>query len=55
VTFKDLKKRVCLETAAQQQSRLFRRLWDKPWWIWDVEEHRLMDIEAKGVAVLTIL
>src|SRR5919199_591834 len=32
LTFKDLKKRVSLEIA-QQQSRLFERLQDKPFWI----------------------
>ena len=32
MTFKDLKKRVSLETQ-QQQSRLFERLHNKPFWI----------------------
>jgi hypothetical protein len=50
VTFKDLKKRVGLEatTAAQQQSRLFERLANKPFWIWDIQEHKREDIRTKG-------
>jgi hypothetical protein len=56
VTFKDLKRRVSLEAAAitttaaavQQQYRLFERLNNKPFWIWDVEEHKQEDIRTKG-------
>jgi hypothetical protein len=42
VTFKDLKKRVSLgtTTAGQQQSMLFERLQNKPFWIWDIVEHK---------------
>jgi hypothetical protein len=47
VTFKDLKKRVTLETA-QQQYRLFERLQNKPFWIWNVEEHKQEDIRTNG-------
>jgi hypothetical protein len=45
VTFKDLKKRVSLETA-QQQSRLFQMLLNKPFWNWNVEEHKKEDIKT---------
>ncbi|MFL6317035.1 MAG: hypothetical protein ACJ71K_16085 [Nitrososphaeraceae archaeon] len=38
MTFKDLKKRVGLETIAQEQSKLFERLKNKPFWIWNVED-----------------
>jgi hypothetical protein len=48
LTFKDLKKRVTLETAVQQQSKISDRLCNKPFWIWDVKEHRLQDIKTKG-------
>jgi hypothetical protein len=48
VTFKDLKKRVSLETTFQQQSKLFERLHNKPFWIWNIEEHRQEDIKTKG-------
>jgi hypothetical protein len=47
VTFKDLKKRVSLEVA-QQQSRLFERLQNKPFWIWNIEEHKQQDINTNG-------
>ena len=47
MTFKDLKKRVSLE-AVQQQSKLFERLQNKPFWIWNVEDHRKEDIITNG-------
>jgi hypothetical protein len=47
VTFKDLRKRVCLE-AAQQQYRLTEKLHNKPFWIWDVQEHKQEDIKTNG-------
>ena len=46
MTFKDLKKRVCLETT--QQTLLFERLQNKPFWIWDRQEHKQEDIRTKG-------
>jgi hypothetical protein len=46
VTFKDLKKRVSLETT--QQYRLFQRLRGKPFWIWDIKEHKQEDIRTNG-------
>jgi hypothetical protein len=46
LTFKDLKKRVNLEAA--QQSRLFERLQNKPFWIWNIEDHKHEDINTKG-------
>ena len=48
LTFKDLKKKVCLETTVHQQSRLFERLLNKPFWIWDQQQHKLEDIRTKG-------
>jgi hypothetical protein len=47
VTFKDLKKRVSLELPLQQ-SRLFERLQNKQFWIWDIDEHKQEDIKTKG-------
>jgi hypothetical protein len=44
VTFKDLKKRVTLEIT-QQQSKLFERLQNKPFWIWNIEEYQTQDIK----------
>ncbi|MFL6331701.1 MAG: hypothetical protein ACJ705_11895 [Nitrososphaeraceae archaeon] len=45
MTFRDLKKRVNLETA-QQQSRLTERLHNKPFWIWNIDEHKQEDIKT---------
>jgi hypothetical protein len=47
LTFKDLKKRVYLETT-QQHTKLFERLLNKPFWIWDREYHQLKDIQTNG-------
>lgn len=47
MTFKDLKKRVSLE-ATQQQSRLFQRLQDKPFWIWNIDEHKQEYVRTNG-------
>jgi hypothetical protein len=46
LTFKDLKKRVSLET--KQQSKLFERLQNKPFWIWNIAEHKQEDIRTNG-------
>jgi hypothetical protein len=47
LTFKELKNRINLR-ATQQQSMLFERLLNKPFWIWDIEEHKQEDIITKG-------
>jgi hypothetical protein len=47
VTFKDLKKKVCLE-AVEQQSGLFDRLHNKPFWIWNKEKHKQQDVRTNG-------
>jgi len=47
VTFKDLKKKVTTETI-QQQSKVLEQLHDKPFWIWNAEEHKQEDIKTKG-------
>jgi hypothetical protein len=46
LTFKDLKRRVSLET--KQQSKLFERLQNKPFWIWNIAEHKQEDIRTNG-------
>jgi hypothetical protein len=48
LTFKDLKKRVVSETAVHQQYRLFEGLQNKPFWTWDIEEHKQEDIRTNG-------
>jgi hypothetical protein len=47
MTFKDLKKKVRLEVT-QQQSRLFERLQNKPFWIWNIEGHKQEDVNTNG-------
>jgi hypothetical protein len=48
VTFKDLKKRLSLVIAQHQQSRFFERLQNKPFWTWNIEEHKQQDIRTNG-------
>lgn len=47
VPFKDIKKKVSLELALQQ-SKLFGGLDNKPFWIWNIEEHEKEDVKTKG-------
>jgi hypothetical protein len=44
---------VNIETT-QQQSRLFERLKNKLFWIWNIEEHKKQDMEQMEIAVSTI-
>jgi RAD3-like DEAD/DEAH box helicase len=47
LTFKDLRKRVStLETT--QESKALEPLHNKPFWIWNIEEHRREDIKTNG-------
>jgi hypothetical protein len=46
MTFKDLKKRI---SSNQQQTQSFDKLQNKPFWIWNIEEHKQEDIRTKGV------
>jgi hypothetical protein len=48
VTFKDLQKLVQSHSTAQQNELLFGRLKDKPFWIWNIEEHKQQVIANKG-------
>jgi hypothetical protein len=45
LTFKDLKKRFSLQ-AAEQQTRLFEKLQNKPFWLWSIDEHKHEDIRT---------
>jgi hypothetical protein len=47
LTFRDLKKRVTLETTTQE-SKTLECLRNKPFWIWDIEEHKKEDTRTKG-------
>jgi hypothetical protein len=46
MTFKDLKKRIT--SSNQQQIQSFDKLQNKPFWIWNIEEHKQEDIRTKG-------
>jgi hypothetical protein len=48
LTFRDLKKIVTLESATQQQYKLTERLHNKPFWIWNIQEHKQQDIKTNG-------
>jgi hypothetical protein len=47
MTFKDLKKRIN-SSNQRQQTQSFDKLQNKSFWIWDVQEHKLEDINTKG-------
>jgi hypothetical protein len=47
MTFKDLKKRIS-SSDQQQQTQSFDKLQNKPFWIWDQQQHRLGDIKTNG-------
>ena len=47
VTFKDLQKLVQSQSGPEQ-SQLLQRLKDKPFWIWDQDQHKKEDINTKG-------
>jgi len=47
VTFKDLKKRISLESTAQA-TRLFERLGNKPFWFWDITGHISEALRTNG-------
>jgi Terminase RNaseH-like domain len=49
LTFNDLKKRISLETTTQQQQyRLAERFHKKPFWIWNIAEHKQEDVKTNG-------
>ena len=50
MTFKDLKKKIINSSSnqQQQQTQSFDRLRNKPFWIKNIEEHKLEDIRTKG-------
>jgi hypothetical protein len=47
MTFKDLKKRIN-SSNQKLQTQSFDKLQNKPFWIWNIEEHKLEDIRTKG-------
>jgi hypothetical protein len=47
VTFKDLQKLIHYQQKPEQ-NKLFDKLRNKPFWIWNVEQHKKGDIKTKG-------
>jgi hypothetical protein len=47
LTFKDLQKLIHSQQNAEQ-TKLFEKLRNKPFWVWNVEEHKREDIRTKG-------
>src|ERR671938_517086 len=49
MTFKDLQKKLVQQSQYNsEQTKLFEKLRNKPFWIWDIAEHKLQDIKTKG-------
>ena len=48
MTFKDLKKRIINSSNQQQQTQYFHKLQNKPFWIWNIQEHKPEDVRTKG-------
>ena len=48
VAFKDLQKLVSQQQKENTRKELFQRLQDKPFWIWNKEEHKQEDIKTNG-------
>jgi hypothetical protein len=46
--FKDLRKRISSSPSQQQQTQSFDKLQNKPFWIWNIEEHKQEDVRTKG-------
>lgn len=48
VTLKDPKKLVQSQSSLEQ-SQLSQKLKDKPFWVWDQQQHKREDIRTKGL------
>ena len=48
IVFKDLHKLVSQQQQENIRKELFQRLQGKPFWIWDVQQHKLEDIKTDG-------
>jgi hypothetical protein len=49
VVFRDFKKLVAAQQQENTHKELFQQLQDKPFWVWDKEEHMQEDIRTDGV------
>ena len=48
IVFKDLQKLVSHSQQQNIRKELFQRLKDKPFWIWNKQQHKQEDIRTKG-------
>jgi len=48
VVFKDLQKLVLAQQRESTRKEMFERLQNKPFWIWDIEQHKQEDIRTDG-------
>jgi hypothetical protein len=48
ILFKDLQKLVAAQQRESTRKELFTRLQDKPFWIFDVEQHKQADARTDG-------
>ena len=48
IVFKDLQKLVSAQQQDSTCKELFERLQDKPFWIWDIDEHKQQDAARDG-------
>ena len=48
IVFKDLQKLVSNSHQENARKELFQRLHDKPFWIWDKQQHKQEDIRTDG-------
>ena len=48
IVFKDLHKLVSQSQQQNKSKELFERLKDKPFWIWDKQQHKQEDIRTDG-------
>jgi hypothetical protein len=48
MVFKDLQRLVYSKSNTEKNNKVLEWLRDKPFWIWDIEEHKQQDINTKG-------
>ena len=48
IVFKDLQKLVSQQQRENTRKELFQRLQDKPFWVWDKQQHKQEDIRTGG-------
>ena len=48
IVFKDLQKLVSHSQRENTSKELFQRMQGKPFWVWNIEEHKQQDIKTNG-------